>query len=196
MASPTERTLALVRGAGWLPGIVERWIPGAGVRQDLYGCIDIVALVPEGCGLVLGGLPEEVGLGVWALSSEGAGRTVGVQSCGRDFSGHVAKLFGERREQCHNWLRAGNELVLVGWRKLGGRLAPRVRWFHLGEFCGPAPEGSPLRGVRQLALGKNEVSQRQLALGKNEVLQAVETAREKAAKSAGFEDPDCLDVFG
>ena len=42
--SPTARALAQLRKDGWLPAVVEKWNPGARVRQDLFGFIDIVAL--------------------------------------------------------------------------------------------------------------------------------------------------------
>lgn len=32
---------------GWLIGIVERWIPYARIRKDLFGFIDLVAIDPE-----------------------------------------------------------------------------------------------------------------------------------------------------
>jgi hypothetical protein len=42
--SPTQRSLALLRDAGMLAAVVERWNPHARIRQDLFGCIDIIAL--------------------------------------------------------------------------------------------------------------------------------------------------------
>jgi hypothetical protein len=33
-----------LRKDGWLPAVVEKWNPGARVRQDLFGFIDIMAL--------------------------------------------------------------------------------------------------------------------------------------------------------
>lgn len=43
--TPTARTLQTLRAAGWpLVERVERWIPGAGVRRDLFGIGDILAV--------------------------------------------------------------------------------------------------------------------------------------------------------
>jgi hypothetical protein len=42
--SPTSRALQQLRKDGWLPAVVEKWNPGARVRQDLFGFIDIVAI--------------------------------------------------------------------------------------------------------------------------------------------------------
>lgn len=45
MTSPTQRTLAYLRGAGYpLVQGVERWNPHARIRQDLFGIIDVVAV--------------------------------------------------------------------------------------------------------------------------------------------------------
>jgi hypothetical protein len=48
MSSPTQRSLKHLRDNGLLAGVVERWIPRANVRSDLFGCIDIVALEEDG----------------------------------------------------------------------------------------------------------------------------------------------------
>lgn len=42
--SPTQRSLKALRAKGWLCAIVEHWNPHVGIRQDLFGCIDILAL--------------------------------------------------------------------------------------------------------------------------------------------------------
>lgn len=44
--SPTARTLHLLRREGYLPAVVERWLPGANVRQDLWGFGDVLAVHP------------------------------------------------------------------------------------------------------------------------------------------------------
>ncbi|MHB1530468.1 MAG: hypothetical protein ACYCXT_13820 [Acidiferrobacteraceae bacterium] len=48
-ASPTQRTLRHLRKAGYpLVQVVEKWNPHAGVRQDLFGIIDVLAVGPGG----------------------------------------------------------------------------------------------------------------------------------------------------
>jgi carbonic anhydrase len=42
--SPTARTLRDLRADGWTAEVVERWIPGANIRSDLFGFVDIVAV--------------------------------------------------------------------------------------------------------------------------------------------------------
>lgn len=44
--TPTQRSLAHLRGLGYLAEVVERWIPGANIRRDLFGWCDIVAIRP------------------------------------------------------------------------------------------------------------------------------------------------------
>ena len=49
--SPTQRTLRALEQRGCFCGIVERFNPYAGphgIRQDLFGIIDVVALYPNG----------------------------------------------------------------------------------------------------------------------------------------------------
>ncbi len=42
--SPTEKTLAWMRKNGYFATVVERWNSFAGLRQDLYGVIDVIGL--------------------------------------------------------------------------------------------------------------------------------------------------------
>ena len=42
--SPTQRSLKLLRDEGFLVSVVEHWNPHARIRQDMFGCIDLVAL--------------------------------------------------------------------------------------------------------------------------------------------------------
>ena len=44
MSSPTQRSLEKLRADGWRAEVVERWIPGANIRKDLWGWVDILAL--------------------------------------------------------------------------------------------------------------------------------------------------------
>ena len=45
MSSPTQRSLAHLRAAGYpLVQVVERWNPHAKVRQDLFGIVDVLAV--------------------------------------------------------------------------------------------------------------------------------------------------------
>src|SRR6266498_3711016 len=121
--SPTQRTIRELRNQGRRCAIVEKWNAYAGphgVRQDLFGIIDVIALDPE--------------RGV-----------VGVQCCaGSGFSNHEKKILIERAQESIDWLSTpGASLELWGWRKVklhpGGkaeRWQPRVRVFSLADFEG------------------------------------------------------------
>jgi hypothetical protein len=118
--SPTQRTIRALRDQGRKCAIVEKWnqhVGPHGIRQDLFGIIDIIALDPE--------------RGV-----------VGIQSCGQDFGAHERKILEERAEDSIDWLATpGTSLELWGWRKVklqrGGkamRWQPRLRVFTLEDF--------------------------------------------------------------
>lgn len=118
--SPTQRTLQALRAQGRKCGMVERFnahVGPHGIRQDLFGIIDIIALDPE--------------RGV-----------VGIQSTGSAFAEHERKILEDHRQDTIDWLSTpGTTLELWGWRKVkvkrGGqamRWAPRVRTFALTDL--------------------------------------------------------------
>jgi hypothetical protein len=100
--TPTARSLKYGRDRGYLIEVVERWIPQARRRKDLFGCIDLVALDGRpGC------------LGVQATS-------------GSNVYARVKKIHEECWPAAEAWLQAGNRLEVWGWRKLRGRWEPRI----------------------------------------------------------------------
>jgi len=120
MTSATQRTIRELRNRGLVCAIVEKWsqfVGPRGVRQDLFGIVDVLALDP-------------------------ARGFVGVQSCATSFSEHYRKMVDERAEQCLDWLGTpGGWLELWGWRKvklrrgsLAERWAPRVHVFKKEDF--------------------------------------------------------------
>jgi hypothetical protein len=124
--TPTQRTLRALRARGLECAIVEKWNQYAGphgVRQDLFGIIDVIALDPV------------------------AG-VIGVQSCGNSFSDHFRKITGERAVETRKWLETpGTALELWSWRKVkmkrGGvamRWEPRVRQITLADLGGNAED--------------------------------------------------------
>ena len=96
MTSPTQRSLALLRQEGWTAAVVERWNPHAGVRQDLFGFADLVA--------VRAGRP-----GVLAVQV-----TTGSHQAAR-----LRKALGVPALRA--WLAAGNRFEVHGWAKAGPR---------------------------------------------------------------------------
>jgi hypothetical protein len=49
--TPTARALKDLKEMGYLAAVVERWNQYARIRQDLFGCIDLIAL-REGVGVL------------------------------------------------------------------------------------------------------------------------------------------------
>ena len=94
---PTQRTIRELKNNGRVCGIVEKWNPHVGshgIRQDLFGIIDVLALDPE--------------RGV-----------VGVQCCGGDFAAHYRKITEERIQETMDWLQTpGTVLEIWSWRKV------------------------------------------------------------------------------
>lgn len=127
--SPVQRTMRLLRQHGLVCAVVEKWNQFAGphgIRQDLFGIIDVLALDP-----VRG--------------------VIGVQCCaGSGFAAHKKKILEERAEETRAWLETpGTVLELWAWRKLkvkrGGtavRWEPRVEVITLEHLDGPGSEGS------------------------------------------------------
>ena len=94
MSSPTQRTLAHLRKAGYpLVQVEERWNPHVRVRQDLFGIIDVVAV---GADIV----------GVQATSAS-------------NISKRVAKLTDSPALPILR--KAGIRVLVHGWRKSHGR---------------------------------------------------------------------------
>lgn len=88
--SPTARTLAYLRKQGWTAGVVEKWNQYARVRQDLFGCIDIVCV--DGCEI----------MGVQATTTSNQ-------------ANRLTKSLAEPRLRA--WLEAGGRFAVVGWKK-------------------------------------------------------------------------------
>lgn len=95
LSSPTQRSLALLRAEGWTVAIVEKWNPHARIRQDLFGCIDLLAIKP-GC------------------------KPLGIQACaGASHAARRTKSIAEPR--LLTWLAAGCDFEVWSWSKRGPR---------------------------------------------------------------------------
>jgi carbonic anhydrase len=42
--NPTQLTLRHLRNQGWTAEVVEHWVPGANIRRDLFGFVDVLAI--------------------------------------------------------------------------------------------------------------------------------------------------------
>ena len=105
--SPVQRTLRVLREQGAKCSIVEHFNPHVGehgVRQDLFGIIDILALDPSGI--------------------------IGIQVCGSDYKKHFNKLTIERAQDSIDWLSCrGTKLQIWSWRQLKiKRGSKAVKW--------------------------------------------------------------------
>jgi hypothetical protein len=97
--TPTQRTLKLLRDDGWLAEVVERWVPGANIRKDLFGWIDIVALRD--------------------------GETLAVQCTSyTNISARVKKIADS--ETVAQVRKAGWLIWVIGWRKVNNRWTQRT----------------------------------------------------------------------
>lgn len=111
--SPTSRTLRFLRAAGMTVQVVEKWNPHANVRQDLFGCIDVVALN--------NGMPGLLGVQA-TTTAHAAERLLKIVAL------PAAKL----------WVECGNRLWVMDWRKLKvGKVQkwePRITEVTVGMF--------------------------------------------------------------
>ena len=110
--SPTERTLRWLRDAGWRADVVERWLPHARVRKDVYGFIDILCI------------NDDDTLGVQATSAANVGS-------------RIQKI--RALDAARSWLVGGRKLWVVGWRKYrkaeaGKHWRPLVRELTLSDL--------------------------------------------------------------
>ena len=99
--SPTQRSLKLLREAGFTVAVTERWNQFAKVRQDLFGFVDLIAMAPH--------------LGIMAVQT----------TSGDNASARVAKILNEPRAGI--WLASGGKIVVHAWRQVGER-GKRKTW--------------------------------------------------------------------
>lgn len=97
--SPTQLTLIKLREEGWLVEVVERWVPGANIRKDLFGFIDLMAIKDE--------------------------QTLAVQATSySNMSARVKKI--EASENLAAVRKAGWGIWVIGWRKVNNRWVDKV----------------------------------------------------------------------
>ena len=124
--SPTQRCLAELRKRGWSAGVVERWIPRVKKRIDLFGAIDLVAIVPSS--------------GDWGAEYDPGG-ILGIQACrDGDHATHRDKIIAEPRAR--QWVAAGGRQT---WKCSGSVVQLRHRWLAERIVQHPHP---PLLGLR------------------------------------------------
>jgi hypothetical protein len=94
--TPTQLTLRHLRAEGWaLVEVVERWIPGANIRRDLFGFIDVIAVHENG-------------------------NVLAVQSTsGSNVAARIRKI--AEHPNLPHVRTAGWTILVHGWRKKGNR---------------------------------------------------------------------------
>lgn len=100
-ASPTQRSLKLLRDEGYTAQVVEKWNQFAHIRQDLFGFIDIVA--------IKSGEPV---LGVQTTSAKNI---------------NAREIKARKSINLALWLNTGSNFELHGWSKKG-KLGKRKLW--------------------------------------------------------------------
>ena len=100
MKSPTARTLNWLRDHGYAADVVERFIAHAGIRRDLFHCIDIVA--------------AQVGKPI-----------LGVQAT---TLGNLPARLAKARSipELATWLGADAAFEVFGWCRRNDRWTPRI----------------------------------------------------------------------
>lgn len=106
--SPTVRTLKYYKDLGWPVCVTEKWNPWAGIRQDLFGFIDLVTL--------------------------SATDIIAVQTTsGANHAARINKILCN--VNAFHWLRAGGKIVVMSWRKkANGRYDRREEELTLDMF--------------------------------------------------------------
>lgn len=108
MQSPTSRSLAECRRRGWVAQVVEKWIPQARRRVDLWGIGDIIVM-------------------------DGAPGSLLIQATsGSNHSSRVQKALAEPKLKL--WLEAGNRFQVWSWKKVKGRWELRTQAIRLDDI--------------------------------------------------------------
>ncbi len=134
--SPTALTLAECRRRGWEAGVVEKpWNPHTKRTLDLFGVIDLIAIVPAVV------TPWEHVAGLGDVPGEyKPGAILAIQTTGGNSGNHASrrtKILAEPRARL--WVEAGGRLELWSWRQPGGKGS---RWvLRVQRFVVIADEG-------------------------------------------------------
>ena len=102
MSSPTSRSLKHLRDAGYLAQVVEHWVPGANVKRDLFGFIDVLCIHMD------------------------TGEVLAVQTTSYTNMSARARKIAES-DLVGTVRRAGWSIHVHGWRKVGNRWQVKVK---------------------------------------------------------------------
>jgi hypothetical protein len=99
--TPTARTLAALRRAGFIACTVEKWITPPGIRKDCFGFADILAARPVDRRIVL-------------IQATSAGNV----------SARIAKI--KSKNEAEVWLKSNGEIEVWGWCKRVNRWRVKI----------------------------------------------------------------------
>lgn len=127
MSSPTKRTLDYLRARGATCQIVEKFNQFSKTRLDLFGCIDVVALMDGE---------------IWGIQA--------TSNNGGNHSAHLKKCLDEPRLK--TWLQSGGRFLIVSWAKQGERgkvkrWTPRIQEITVFDFPATNPFQNSLEAV-------------------------------------------------
>ena len=114
MSSPTELTIKTLKKEGYTVGIVEKYNSFIKIRQDLYGCIDILAC--------RAGEKDILAVQCTTVSNQ---------------SSRMAKAMQEPRLAV--WLGSGGRFEVWGWAKKGPRGGRKLWEVTRQEIKAPGP---------------------------------------------------------
>jgi hypothetical protein len=126
--TPTGRTLNELRRLGFTAEVVERWLPRANLRKDLFGCADVLAARSADRLLLL----------IQATSWP-------------NVAARVAK--SQRSAGLAAWLRSGGRFEVWGWAKRGERWEVRRVELRAEDLAAVAVNPRPRRSRRRAAAG-------------------------------------------
>ena len=117
MTSPTQRSLKQLRKDGWMVAVVEKWNPHVGIRQDLFGFADLLAVKDN---------------------------TVLLVQCtsGDNVAARIKKI--QESDPAKYWASSPNRWIVVhGWRMVGAK-GKRKLWACREEWISPVEGSTPM----------------------------------------------------
>lgn len=111
--TPTQRSLAWLRRAGYICAIVEHWNPFARIRQDLFGFADLIAFKTH--------------MPILLVQTTGDGH----------LQDRVKKILANPIAKA--WIESGHEIRVESWGKRGDRGKQKrwevqQEWIELSQF--------------------------------------------------------------
>ena len=123
--SPTQLSLAWLKKEGYLAEVVEKWIPGANIRKDLWGWTDIVAIRDGETVAVQCTSWDNISSRVRKIAES---ETIAVQCTSWDNISSRCKKIAES-DTVGPVRKAGWSIWVVGWKKKDNR------WVHKLVDC-------------------------------------------------------------